>query len=126
MLLFILLTAIHAQNQYIPPVFPPLTTSGNLILDSRLAPVHLHCTSWGGFHTESFLLYSLEFAPLKTLVDFVVDAGLNCVRLQFSAEMVSSGSIHVSIIYYICCAGGLIIGLCKPCGVQEITHALQH
>jgi endoglucanase len=75
------------------PIFPPLKTEGNLILDSRNEPIHLHCINWGGFHDEDYTIYSIEYQRIPKLVDFIQIAGFNCVRLQFSAEMVYKNPI---------------------------------
>jgi hypothetical protein len=72
---------------------PPLVTSGNQILDKYLKPVHLHCISWSGFHMGDHVVNGLEFSPLGKLVEFIRLARFNCVRLQFSAEMVFKNPI---------------------------------
>ena len=69
-------------------VTPPLITSGNQILDKYLNPIHLHCTAWSGAHMDGFVVNGLEFSPLGKLVEFIRLSKFNCVRLQFSAELV--------------------------------------
>ncbi|KAI8892007.1 glycoside hydrolase superfamily [Globomyces pollinis-pini] len=71
----------------VPSVLPPLHTKGNQILDSMDRNVHLHCVSWSGAHTEDYLTYGIEYQPLKKLVDLLEDSKFNCVRFQFSAEL---------------------------------------
>ena len=75
------------------PIFPPLKTKGNLILDSRNQSIHLHCINWGGSHDVDSIIYAIEYQPLQKLVDFIQLGGFNCVRLQFSAEMVLKNPI---------------------------------
>ncbi|KAJ2997025.1 hypothetical protein HDV02_005969 [Globomyces sp. JEL0801] len=67
---------------------PPLHTKGNQILDHQNQPIHLHCVSWSGAHTEDYLTYGIEFQPIPKIVDLIDSGGFNCVRFQFSAELV--------------------------------------
>ncbi|KAJ3365690.1 hypothetical protein HDU91_002106 [Kappamyces sp. JEL0680] len=72
---------------------PPLHTMGNQILDSNMKPIHLHCTAWAGAHTQGYLTYGMELQPLAKNVDFIEQAGFNCVRLEFSAELVLKNAV---------------------------------
>ncbi|KAI8909225.1 glycoside hydrolase superfamily [Gorgonomyces haynaldii] len=67
---------------------PPLTTFGNQLIDAQGVPVHLHCIAWSGAHEKSYLTYGIENQPLPDLVSKIANAGFNCVRFQFSAELV--------------------------------------
>jgi aryl-phospho-beta-D-glucosidase BglC (GH1 family) len=74
-------------------ISPPLRTSGNQIVDSNGAIVHLHCVNWSGAHTEEYLTYGLEFQPVDKMMDLLVSGGFSCVRYAFSTEMVAKNPI---------------------------------
>ncbi|KAJ3256001.1 hypothetical protein HK103_005808 [Boothiomyces macroporosus] len=70
------------------PISPPLSTVGNQIVDSNNHTVHLHCVAWSGFHMEDYLAFGLEFQPVQRIINLIKLGGFNCVRFEFSAEMV--------------------------------------
>ncbi|KAJ3271782.1 hypothetical protein HDV01_006390 [Terramyces sp. JEL0728] len=74
-------------------IVPPLSTSGNQIVDSANTPVHLHCAAWSGAHMQDFLTFGLEFQTVDYLVSLVKKAKFNCIRLEFSAQMVRDNPI---------------------------------
>lgn len=82
------LSLVFAQYQSNYQAIPPLSTRGNLIVDTTNHAVHLHCTSWAGAHMEDYVTFGVESQNLTVLVDFIEQSRFNCVRLQFSAEMV--------------------------------------
>ena len=71
----------------------PLKTSGTIIVDSKNLPIHLHCVSWSGAHMQDYLTFGLEYQPVTYLVSMIKKARFNCVRLEFSAEMVLKNPI---------------------------------
>lgn len=63
------------------PVAPPLHTSGHDILDSAGHRVRLTSVNWYGFDQKEFVAGGLDHAPLATIVQQILDLGVNSVRL---------------------------------------------
>ncbi|EPZ34200.1 glycoside hydrolase [Rozella allomycis CSF55] len=74
--------------QIISSILPPLKIKGNQILDSRSEIVHLHCVNWAGAHQRDFVTSGLNLQNRSFIADQILDMGFNCVRLQYSAQMV--------------------------------------
>ncbi|KAJ3308975.1 Peptidyl-prolyl cis-trans isomerase cyp8 [Boothiomyces sp. JEL0838] len=74
-------------------IVPPLSTAGNQIVDSTNTPVHLHCSAWSGAHMQDFLTFGLEFQSIDYLVSLIKKANFNCIRLEFSAQMVRDNPV---------------------------------
>ncbi|KAJ3273503.1 hypothetical protein HDV01_004423 [Terramyces sp. JEL0728] len=86
MLFHLLISAINCLQ-------PPLATQGKLFVDTNGQKVHLHCSAWSGVHQKEFLNYGLENQPLSVLADQFKSAGFNCVRYQFSAQVVKTNPV---------------------------------
>jgi endoglucanase len=67
-------------------VEPPLHTSGHDILDSAGHRVRLTSVNWYGFDQQDFVAGGLDHAPLATIVQEIVDLGVNSVRLPWANE----------------------------------------
>ena len=65
---------------------PPLHTSGHDILDSAGHRVRLTSVNWYGFDQQDFVVGGLDHAPLATIVQEIVDLGVNSVRLPWANE----------------------------------------
>ncbi|KAJ3324775.1 hypothetical protein HDV06_006083 [Boothiomyces sp. JEL0866] len=74
-------------------IVPPLSTAGNQIVDSTNTPVHLHCSAWSGAHMQDFLTFGLEFQSVEYLVSLIKKANFNCIRLEFSAQMIRDNPV---------------------------------
>ena len=70
----------HAQ------VEPPLHTSGHDIVDSAGRRVRLTSVNWYGFDQQEFVVGGLDHAPLASIVQEIVDLGVNSVRLPWANE----------------------------------------
>jgi endoglucanase len=68
------------------PIVPPLHTSGHDILDSMGHKVRLTSVNWYGFDQKEFVVGGLDHAPLATIVQEIVDLGVNSVRLPWANE----------------------------------------
>jgi hypothetical protein len=68
-------------------IVPPLITKGRNLVDQQGEYVHLHCTAWSGAHQRDYVPYGLENQPVSFLIGKIKEAGFNCVRFQFSAEL---------------------------------------
>jgi hypothetical protein len=60
------------------PLALPLHTSGHDILDSDGHKVRLTSVNWYGFDQKEFVVGALDHAPLSTIVQQIVDLGVNC------------------------------------------------
>lgn len=65
---------------------PPLHTSGHQILDFAGKPVRLTSVNWYGFDEDEYVAGGLDHAPLKTIVQEIVDLGVISVRLPWANE----------------------------------------
>jgi endoglucanase len=65
---------------------PPLHTRGHEILDSAGHRVRLTSVNWYGFDQRDFVAGGLDHAPLATIVQEIVDLGVNSVRLPWANE----------------------------------------
>jgi endoglucanase len=65
---------------------PPLHTRGREILDSAGHRVRLTSVNWYGFDQRDFVAGGLDHAPLATIVQEIVDLGVNSVRLPWANE----------------------------------------
>src|ERR1700735_4918568 len=78
-------TSLLATAQ-VRPAQPPLHTSGHDILDVRGHRVRLTSVNWYGFDQRDFVAGGLDHAPLATIVQEIVDLGVNSVRLPWANE----------------------------------------
>src|SRR5271170_666334 len=67
-------------------VVPPLHTRGHDVLDSTGRQVRLTSVNWYGFDQKEFVVGGLDHAPLGTIVQEIVDLGVNSVRLPWANE----------------------------------------
>jgi endoglucanase len=74
------------------PAFP-LHTSGQYIVDSNGARVHLNAFNWYGSEGEDFVVEGLEAQPLNSIVATIKGLGFNAVRLLWSNQMVESNPV---------------------------------
>jgi len=81
----ILLFSALAAAQSLP-IVPPLHTNGHDILDSAGHKVRLTSVNWYGFDQKEFVAGGLDHAPLGTIVQQIVDLGVNSVRLPWANE----------------------------------------
>ena len=70
------------------PAKPPLHTNGHHILDAAGHQVRLTSVNWYGFDQRDFVAGGLDHAPLATIVQEIVDLGVNSVRLPWANETV--------------------------------------
>jgi endoglucanase len=70
------------------PAKPPLHTNGHHILDATGHQVRLTSVNWYGFDQRDFVAGGLDHAPLATIVQEIVDLGVNSVRLPWANETV--------------------------------------
>jgi endoglucanase len=70
------------------PAKPPLHTNGHHILDAAGHQVRLTSVNWYGFDQQDFVAGGLDHAPLATIVQEIVDLGVNSVRLPWANETV--------------------------------------
>src|SRR5271170_704146 len=80
----VLFSALSAAQSL--PAVPPLHTSGHDILDSAGHKVRLTSVNWYGFDQKEFIVGGLDHAPLSTIVQEIVDLGVNSVRLPWANE----------------------------------------
>ncbi len=74
------------------PAFP-LHTSGQYIVDSNGARVHLNAFNWYGSEGEDFVVEGLQAQPLNSIVATIKGLGFNAVRLLWSNQMVESNPV---------------------------------
>ena len=72
---------------------PPLRTNGHDILDSKGHKVRLTSVNWYGFDQREFVPGGLDHAPLKVIVQQIVDLGVNSVRLPWANETLESNPL---------------------------------
>src|SRR5271170_7170199 len=68
------------------PIVPPLHTSGHDVLDSAGHKVRLTSVNWYGFDQKEYVAGGLDQAPLSTIMQEIVDLGVNSVRLPWANE----------------------------------------
>src|SRR5271163_5369036 len=81
----VLFIAALAAGQSLP-IVPPLHTSGHDVLDSAGHKVRLTSVNWYGFDQREFVVGGLDHAPLSTIMQEIVDLGVNSVRLPWANE----------------------------------------
>ncbi len=74
------------------PAFP-LHTSGQFIVDSNGARVHLNAFNWYGAESTDYVVEGLEAQPLNSIVATTKGLGFNAVRLLWSNQMVESNPV---------------------------------
>jgi endoglucanase len=71
----------------------PLHTSGQHIVDSNGAQVHLNAFNWYGAEGTDYVVEGLQAQPLSTIVATIKGLGFNAVRLLWSNQMVESNPV---------------------------------
>ncbi|KAI3641999.1 hypothetical protein MP228_011554 [Amoeboaphelidium protococcarum] len=66
----------------------PLRTSGRWIVDSYGKRVKLGCINWHGAHMNTYAPSGLHFKSSKYIAQKIRSLGFNCVRLNWSLELV--------------------------------------
>ena len=61
----------------------PLLTEGRRLVDQDGHHVKLACVNWYGAHMELFSVHGLHKRGLSEIVDDIVEAGFNCVRMPY-------------------------------------------
>ncbi|KAJ9470659.1 Endoglucanase [Diplonema papillatum] len=74
-------------------VATPLSVVGSKVIDANGKPVKLSCVNWPGAQEHIFVPLGLEYNTIDGIVDLMVEWGLNCVRLQFSLELVDKNPV---------------------------------
>lgn len=90
--LLLLTGAGFARIAAAAPAFP-LHTSGQFIVDSNNARVHLNAFNWYGAESTDFVVEGLEAQPLATIVSTIKGLGFNAVRLPFSNQLVETNPV---------------------------------
>ncbi|GMH72328.1 hypothetical protein TrRE_jg5932 [Triparma retinervis] len=72
----------------------PLLTEGRRLVDQDGHHVKLACVNWYGAHMELFSVHGLHKRGLSEIVDDIVEAGFNCVRMPYSLDLTFK-STHV-------------------------------
>jgi len=74
-----------------------LRIAGNQIVDESGAPVRLTGINWFGLETDTFAPHGLWQERMDTLLDKVVAAGFNTLRVPFSTQALDAASIPKGI-----------------------------
>jgi len=74
------------------PAFP-LHTSGQFIVDSNGARVHLNAFNWYGSEGTDYVVEGLKAQPLASIAATIKGLGFNAVRLPWSNQMVESNPV---------------------------------
>src|SRR5271168_1849836 len=83
---FSLFVAGMAARGQQPGVEPPLHTRDHQIVDAAAHTVRLTSVNWYGFDQKEFVVGGLDHAPLSTIMQEIVDLGVNSVRLPWANE----------------------------------------
>src|SRR5258708_5473401 len=71
----------------------PLRTDGGNIVDAQGRVVHITGVNWFGLETGTFAPQGLWARGLNDMLDQMVQAGFNTIRLPYSNELFDSSSI---------------------------------
>jgi len=74
-----------------------LRIDGNRIVDDKGAPVRLTGLSWFGLETETFAPHGLGLRSMDSVLDQVVTAGFNTLRVPFSSRLFDPGATPTGI-----------------------------
>jgi endoglucanase len=87
LVLLVLVCATLIHGKLLEPSQLPLSTRGRWMVDKNGDPVHLACVNWYGAHQLDYIVSGPESQSIKSIIDYIVDKGFNCIRLQWSMEM---------------------------------------
>ena len=74
----------------VTPVAPPLSTSGNRIVDAQGRTVVLQGVNWFGLETSTHAPHGLWTRDYKDMIGQIADLGFNTIRLPFSLQALRS------------------------------------
>jgi endoglucanase len=94
---FLLIVAILglgsiSQRAAAAPAFP-LHTSGQFVVDSNGARVHINAFNWYGSESTDYVVEGLQAQPLSSIVATIKGLGFNTVRLLWSNQMAESNPV---------------------------------
>lgn len=79
------------------PMAGGLFAEGGQIVDGAGKEVRLTGINWFGFETQTFAPHGLWSRHWKDMLDQIVQAGFNCLRLPFSNQVLEPSSVPTSI-----------------------------
>lgn len=91
----------------VPPLPPgmiadgPLHTQGSQLVDADGHLVHLTGVNWFGFETSTFVPHGLDVRNWRDMLQQMVQAGFNTIRLPYSNQLFDPASAPVGINYQI-------------------------
>jgi endoglucanase len=74
-----------------------LRIDGNRIVDDKGAPVRLTGINWFGLETDSFAPHGLWLRSMDSMLDQIVGAGFNVLRVPFSSQLLDPGATPTGI-----------------------------
>ncbi|MBV9747930.1 MAG: cellulase family glycosylhydrolase [Acetobacteraceae bacterium] len=89
--------ATAASDHLLPQGF--LSTNGNQIVGTDGTPVRIAAINWYGFETPNFAPTGLWAQNYKTIMNEMVQAGFNTIRLPWSDQLFDPGSTPSGIDY---------------------------
>lgn len=92
MVLAILCFGGIAAKAQTAPAFP-LHTSGQFVVDSNGARVHINAFNWYGAEGQDYVVEGLQSQPLSSIVGTIKGMGFNAVRLLWSNQMVENNPV---------------------------------
>ncbi|MDQ1069750.1 cellulase family glycosylhydrolase [Streptomyces canus] len=72
-------------------------TSGRQILDASGQPVRIAGINWFGFETSNHVVHGLWSRDYKSMIDQMKSLGYNTIRIPYSDDIVTSGTVPNSI-----------------------------
>ena len=89
--LFVFLSLFCAVfGTIITPSQLPLSVTSRWIVDKNGQRVKLACANWYGFDQQDYVVGGLQWQTIDEIVNQFILAGLNCVRLPFSLELIAT------------------------------------
>ena len=94
LLAFIIMSAAEVMGSTFPELEQlPLRTAGRWIVDQQGNRVKLACVNWHGGHMNTFAPSGLDYQPASGIAATLRKLGFNCVRLNWSVELVQTNPI---------------------------------
>ena len=97
---------LPSTSQSIVPPLPagiiadgPLHTQGSNLVDADGHLVHLTGVNWFGFETSTFVPHGLDVRNWQDMLEQMVQAGFNTIRLPYSNQLFDPSSVPVGINY---------------------------
>ncbi len=82
-----------------PTAMGPLRTSGARLVDAQGSEVRVTGVNWFGLETDTFAAHGLWMRNYGDMLDQIVAAGFNTVRLPFSNQLFDPTSVPKGIDY---------------------------